>query len=414
MREAVQLPGRAGRGRDASVPEVVKRFTVSKDGRTYTFELKATFRFHTGAPVTAQSFADAINRVAQPKLGHRRPTYMREIVGAAAVIDGKATSISGVRVLGRYRLQIRLTKPVGDFTARLTMPFFCPILPNTPIDPDGIDDPPGSGPYYVAERVVNQRIVLKRNPYYRGDRPANVDQVVWTIGETARLLLARRAGPDRLLLLPERPSGTFGGSAEKYGINRPGGQFFVAPALATWFVAFNHDRPAFKGPGRSRSRRRSTTRSTGPSSPSAFGYLAASAPTRCCRLRSRRPASIYPLAGRPATARELARDARGSSRPSSSSTRTTSRPPSPQAQILVFNLKQIGIDVEVKYFDIGALSGKIATPGEPFDLALHGWAGDYADPAGVLRAPARGRQRRRRRQPRRPARQRANRRRRTA
>ena len=52
-----------------SIPEVVDRFTVSKDGRTYTFELKQTFRFHTGAPVTAQSFADAFNRVANPKLG---------------------------------------------------------------------------------------------------------------------------------------------------------------------------------------------------------------------------------------------------------------------------------------------------------------------------------------------------------
>ena len=103
---------------------------------------------------------------------------MREIVGAVAVMEGKAQAISGVRVLGRYRLQIRLTRPVGDFTARLTMPFFCPILPNTPIDPAGMDDPPGSGPYYVAERIVNRRIVLKRNPYYRGGRPANVDQIV--------------------------------------------------------------------------------------------------------------------------------------------------------------------------------------------------------------------------------------------
>ena len=47
-------------------------------------------------------------------------------MGAEAVMDGKAERISGVRVLGRYRLQIRLTKPLGDFTARLTLPFFCP------------------------------------------------------------------------------------------------------------------------------------------------------------------------------------------------------------------------------------------------------------------------------------------------
>ena len=177
-------PDAAGAAGTRLMPEVVDRFTVSKDGRTYIFALKPTFRFHTGARVTAQSFADAINRVAQPKLESPATAYMRDIEGAAAVIDGKAQSITGIRVLGRYRLQIRLTRPLGDFTARLALPFFCPILPKTPIDPGGIDNPAGSGPYYVAERIVNQRVVMKRNPYYGGNRPANVDQIVYAAGET--------------------------------------------------------------------------------------------------------------------------------------------------------------------------------------------------------------------------------------
>ena len=171
---------------------------------------------------------------------------MREIVGATSVIDGKAQSISGVRVLGRYRLQIRLTRPVGDFTARLTLPFFCPILPNTPIAE--INDPAGSGPYYVYDRVVNQRIVLKRNPFYRGDRPANVDQVVYTISESqeACQLAVEQDRIDQCTFgLPET---SYRALAEKYGINRPGGQFFVSPMLSTWFVAFNHDRPRVQGP----------------------------------------------------------------------------------------------------------------------------------------------------------------------
>jgi ABC-type oligopeptide transport system substrate-binding subunit len=125
-------PDASGAAGTRLVPEVVDRFSLSKDGRTHTFTLKQSFRFHTGARVTAQSFADAFNRNAQPRLQSPATGYMREIVGAAAVIDGKAESISGIRVVGRYRLQIRLTRPLGDFTARLTMPFFCPILPNTP------------------------------------------------------------------------------------------------------------------------------------------------------------------------------------------------------------------------------------------------------------------------------------------
>ena len=126
------------------IEEVVRDYDLSADRRSYTFELRRTFRFHTGAPVTAQSFADAFDRVAQPILRERLDGttekveslargFMGEIVGAQAVMEGEAARITGVRVLGRYRLRIRLTRPVGDFIFRLTLPFFCPIVPDTPI-----------------------------------------------------------------------------------------------------------------------------------------------------------------------------------------------------------------------------------------------------------------------------------------
>jgi len=143
-------PDRAGPESTRIVPEVVDDWNLSRDGRTYTFELKTSFRFHTGAPVIARSFADAINRLAQPRLQSRGREYVRDIVGGGAVLDGRAETIIGVRVLDRYRLQIRLTGPVGDFTTRLTMPFFCPILPTTPTDEEMVTDPPGSGPGYCS------------------------------------------------------------------------------------------------------------------------------------------------------------------------------------------------------------------------------------------------------------------------
>ena len=221
---------------------------------------------------------------------------MRVIQGAGAVIDGAADRISGIRVLGPYRLRIRLVKPAGDFTARLTMPFFCPILPNTPAAE--IDHPAGSGPYYFAERITNQRTVLERNPFYRGDRPANVDRIVWTPGASLEACL-EAIEDDRADLCgePGAPRTAYRALAEKYGLNRPGGRLFVRPALGAWFIAFNHDRPAFKGRGRSRSRKRSTTRSTGLSSPVRSVASPAGAPTRCSHPRSRvRRASTHSTA----------------------------------------------------------------------------------------------------------------------
>ena len=376
-------PDAAGAAGTRLVEEVVDRTTISRDGRTYTFGLKPTFRFHTGAPVTAQSFAAAFNRVANPKLGSPAVAYMREIVGAAAVMDGKATSISGVRVLARHRLQIRLTKPVGDFTARLTLPFFCPILPGTPADREIVTDPPGSGPYYVSERIVNQRIVLKRNPYYRGDRPANVDQVIFTImtGEDCLLAVEQQRLDHCKFGLPET---SFRGLAEKYGVNEADGQYFVNPQVGTEFLAFNHERPAFRGSGQIPLKKAINYAIDRHELARAFGHLASRRTDQLLPPALARLAGIYPLAGSDyATARKLVAQAK--IQPAKLVFYTDNFPSSVmQAQILAFNLKQIGIDLQVKIFDTNALAEKITARGEPYDLVLSGWFADYADPASFF------------------------------
>jgi ABC-type oligopeptide transport system substrate-binding subunit len=379
-------PDKAGPDGARLIPEVAKTFTVSRDGRTYTFELRPTFRFHTGAPVTARSFADAFNRDADPRMRSPAQFYLHELIGADAVIQGRAASIAGVRVLSRYRLQIRLTEPVPDLTARLTMPFFCPILPNTPIDPAGIDNPPGSGPYYVAERIVNRRTVLRRNPYYRGGRPAHVDQVVWTPGERqdSCLVATEQNRLDHCVQPGGIPIDSYRRLADAYGINRPGGQFFVAPAVTTWYVAFNHDRPAFEGLGQIPLKKAINYAIDRPELARAFGYLGGRRTDQMLPPALGRDERIYPLKGAdPSSARRWL--ARARVRPKTLVLYASSAPLGVAlAQVLVFNLRQIGIDLEVKYFDGAALGGKVSTRGEPFDLVMNGWATDYADPLAFL------------------------------
>jgi peptide/nickel transport system substrate-binding protein len=54
------------------------------------------------------------------------------------------------------------------------------------------------------------------------------------------------------------------------------------------------------------------------------------------------------------------------------------------AQVFAFDLKQIGIDVAVSYFDLATLNDKTGTRGEPFDVAMGSWAVDYADPVAYF------------------------------
>lgn len=375
-------PDKAGQDGARVVPEVVDDWDVSPDGRTYTFELKRSFRFHTGDPVIARSFADAINRLAQPRLQSRGRGYVREMVGGPAVLDGKAQTIAGVRVLGRYRLRIRLTRPVGDFTARLTMPFFCPVLPGTPVDPKGIDNPAGSGAYYVAERVVNQRIVLRRNPYYRGNRPANVDQIVWTFTPPETCFAAiEQDRVDACLVPAQSPYNR--ALAEKYGINRPDGQFLFAPFLATQFVAFNHARSAFAGPGQAPLKKAINYAIDRTELVRKSGFLALKRTDQLLPPSLARPASLYPLSAVPAAAKRWLTRARF--QPKELVLYASNNPQAvAQAQVLDFNLRQIGIDLRVKHYDQDEVNRRIGISGEPYDLYLYAWGADYTDPAGFL------------------------------
>ncbi len=367
------------------IPEVAKGFPkVSKDGKTQTIELRPTYRFHTGRRITAANFVAAFNRDASPKMQSPATAYLHEIVGADAVIEGKARTIAGVRALRPYRLQIRTNRPLGDLVSRLTMPFFCPIATTTPLQE--IDDPLGSGPYYVAARIPDRQIVLKRNRFYHGRRPAKVDQVVWTIGagpEACRLAVEQNE-TDYCVILPAT---AYKQIANRYGINRKGGRFFFHPALETDYFAFNHDRPAFKGPGQIPLKQAINWAIDRRAIAAAAGFLAGTRTDQILPPAMGRNASIYPLGGvtqaRLAKARALL--AKAKFKPEKLVLYTSNGPfYVSAAQILQFNLKRLGIDVEVQYFSTRAVLAKAGTRGEPFDVVLVRFAADYADPITFL------------------------------
>jgi oligopeptide transport system substrate-binding protein len=365
------------------IPEVAKGFPkVSRDGRTQTIELKRSYRFHTGQRVTAANFVADFNRVANPKLQSPGAHLLNEIVGADAVIAGRAQSISGVKALGPYRLRIRTTRPLADLVSRLTL--FCPIVTNTPLQE--VNDPLGSGPYYFASWVPNRQVVLERNPFYRGSRPANVDRVVLTAG----------VGPEECRVAVERneldycdgagiPVADYAEIAAKYGINKKDGRFFFNPTFGTTYFAFNHDRPAFKGLGQIPLKQAINWALDRRALVGALDYLGGKRTDQILPPAAARAASIYPLGG--VTERRLARAralfAKAKVKPRSLILYSPT-PLGAQAQFFRFNLKRLGIDVEIKYFPLAAMLEKVGTRGEPFDVMVIGWSPDYADPIGFF------------------------------
>ena len=338
--------------------------------------------------MTARSFALALHRNANPKLGSpvRDRGYMQEIIGADAAMQGTAKTISGVQPLGRYRLRIRLKRRAGDFVARLTMPHFCPILPGTPDDRE-IDLPVGSGPYYFEERVLTRRIVLERNPYYpRGVRAANPDRIVWTI--ESDMLERRRAteqGENDFTALQFWPDAWVRELVAKYGVNWPGAGVSVTfPSTVNSLFRFNLKRRVFKGSGQAPLRKAINYALDRRALTGTFGYRAGRPSDRLLPPALRESRRFYPLRGPdPDTARRWL--ARAAHKPQTLTLYTAAYPQAAAAaQVFVSNLRQLDIHVNVEYSQLPTLLEKLNTRGEPWDVGWSPWPAFYPDPAAAL------------------------------
>lgn len=365
------------------VPEVAAAPPkVSRDGKTYTFTLKRSFRFSDGKPVDARAFARGINRTLAPDLRSLGTRYMEDIVGARAVQAGRATNARGVIARG-YRLVIRLERPLGDFPARTSMPFFCAVPPNLPADPEGRGAFPGSGPYYVSEYRPGQRVTIRRNRYYRGTRPHHVDgfSADLTASSPQEVLDRVEDGradwgiiPPPLYFAPER------GLVRKYGINKT--QFHVRPGFTLRAFMLNTSSPLLRGnlPLRKAVNYaidRPSFAGTDPAARLTDQFLAP-------QLPGFRDAKVYPLRG--PDLRKARALARGHLRSGKATVYVADLPLTiGLGQVLKKNLEQIGLDVQVKPIPQPAYQARITTPGEPFDIAFFITPSvDYYDPYAFL------------------------------
>jgi len=101
---------------DAQVePALASSWTVSPDGRLWRFTLRQNVKFHDGTPFTAQHVVQSFTRVLDPKTRGGRGWPLFPIAGATEFAAGKATTISGLRIVNDSTVVITLTEPFAIF-----------------------------------------------------------------------------------------------------------------------------------------------------------------------------------------------------------------------------------------------------------------------------------------------------------
>jgi ABC-type transport system substrate-binding protein len=323
--------------------------------------------------VTAESFARAIERALHPKMQSPGATFLSDVVGADKVLAGKATRPAGVKVKGNT-LAITLTRVAPDFLSRLAMPFFCSVPSNLPIEPKGVNTPPGAGPYYGATKEPGRLMVLKRNPFYKGGRKQNWDEIRITanVNENASYLQVRKGEAD--LDLIGLPASAHSALTKEFGINKS--RYFVYPSAVTGYYALNTSRGIFKDPNVRKAVNFAIDR------PALIRLRGANAGTANDQILppgipGYRDAKIYPL-DRPNV--ERAKKLLGGKTGTVVLYTLNDTTAQNDAQILQANLKAIGLELEIKQFTFATMLDKAGTRGEPFDMEAIAWFADYPDP----------------------------------
>jgi peptide/nickel transport system substrate-binding protein len=371
----LNTPDKAGQEGIRLVPEAAAGLPIiSKDGKTYTFTVPpGKFKFNTGEAVTAQSFKHAIDRDANPAMNSPVVPFITNIVGLNAVVAKKAKTVSGVTVKGN-KLTIRLTESDGGLLNKIALNFFCAIPKNMPINPDGLAAYPGAGPYYIASREVNRQTILKRNPNYKGNRPANADTIVITVNtnpqQTYLQVESGQYDYDMTGVVPTVAAGL----AQKYGINK--GRFFVNKMLETDYVPMNASR-VFKDVSLRKAVNYAMDR---PALLRVRGFQGGSRSSQILPpglAGKHAHVKLYPLKGADvAKAKQLAGNKCGKVNLWYAAGPTGT----PQSGILRYNLEQMGCDVTTKPFQGFAIYTAAGVKGNDMDLMFAGWVADYPDP----------------------------------
>jgi peptide/nickel transport system substrate-binding protein len=349
---------------------------VSRDGKTYTFTIKRGFKFSDGSNVTAANFAAAIRRALDPKMQSPASSFLDDVASYRA--NGQT-------------LTVRLKVVAPDFLARMSMPFFSAIPANRPIVAEGVDAPlVSAGPYFIRSWTKNRSAEIVRNPHWNNARepwkslarPANVDRIVYTFGNSqdAMLLRLRRNETD----LGGIPPAAASELSREFGINK--GRFFIRKELVFWYLALNNEQQLFKG--NAKLRQAVNYAIDRPQMLRQWGFLAGGRTDQILPpgMPGYKDAKVYPLVGvNNASLTRAKALAQGNTRSGKAVYYSFSNAPGPAvAQVVQFNLKQIGIDVEIKQFTRTVQHEKAATRGEPFDITHEGWGADYPDPYNFI------------------------------
>ena len=174
-------------GKTNIVPGLAESFTLSKDGKEYTFKLKKGLKFTDGTAFDAGVVKWSIDRVMALKSD---PSWL--------VTD----FVERVDVVDPLNVKFVLKNPVSYFPSLVASPPYYPLNPNVYPKDKLVRDPSelkggnlvGIGPYKVVSFKRDQEVVLEANKMFYGPKAKNSRVVIRYFADATTMRLALEKG----------------------------------------------------------------------------------------------------------------------------------------------------------------------------------------------------------------------------
>jgi ABC-type transport system substrate-binding protein len=211
---------------DGSIqPHLAESWTVSEDGRQYTFKLRKGVSFHDGTPFDAAAVKWNFDRLKDPEV--RVPVRAPYPIEAADVVDDQT-------------VRVTLTRPYVPFvsalswvTAGLSSPASVEKHGNTYKNYTHLV---GTGPYIFQERQKGQKITVTKYDKYWGQKPYYDEVDFRIVPEAATRESLLLAGQVDLIILP--PVADLPALERNKAV-----KVLLAPSDRTIFIAANTQKP---------------------------------------------------------------------------------------------------------------------------------------------------------------------------
>ena len=176
-------------------PGCAESWTVSDDGRTIEFTLRAGLRWSNGDPLTAEDFRRSWLRLLDPTEGCPYAAFLWGVSGARAYTEGTGSADTvGLQCPDATTLIVTLDHPVPYF---LSLTSFFPLSPvhgpsvatsggSALLDPKTLVS---NGPYRLEGRWLRDRIRVRRNPEYWNAASVQIGQIDYLAASSPTTLL---------------------------------------------------------------------------------------------------------------------------------------------------------------------------------------------------------------------------------